>query len=56
MFSKILKNIGNLSVDEAGDLIAEIGFDDVDLTVRPGGHVLPEEAEKRLEESWVQTP
>ncbi|MFX1362272.1 MAG: isocitrate dehydrogenase (NADP(+)), partial [Promethearchaeota archaeon] len=29
--------------NEAGDLIAEIGFDGVDLTVRPGGHVLPDE-------------
>ncbi len=42
MFSKMLKDVGNLSVSESGDRIAEMGFDGVDLTVRPGGHVLPE--------------
>ncbi len=51
MFSKMLKNVGNLSVDSAGDCIADLGFDGVDLTVRPEGHVLPEEAMRRLPEA-----
>jgi len=41
MFSKML---GTLNVVEAGARIKEIGFEGVDLTVRPGGHVLPENA------------
>ncbi len=60
MFSKML---GSLSVSEAGDRIAEIGFDGVDLTVRPGGHVLPEnvavdlpEAVKILEGKGLSVP
>jgi len=51
MFSKMLKDVGKLSVDEAGDRIAEMGFDGVDLTVRPGGHVLPEEVIGKLPEA-----
>jgi len=39
MFSKML---GVYPIDKAGDIIAELGFAGVDLTVRPGGHVLPE--------------
>lgn len=45
MFSKML---GSKSISEAGDIIAEIGFDGVDLTVRPGGHVLPENVTRDL--------
>lgn len=45
MFSKML---GTLSVAEAGERIREIGFEGVDLTVRPGGHVLPENALRDL--------
>jgi len=48
MFSKMLKNIGNLTVEEAGDYIAKMGFDGVDLTVRKGGHVLPQEVTEEL--------
>jgi len=48
MFSKMLKNIGGLNVDEAGEYIAKMGFDGVDLTVRPGGHVLPQNVSKEL--------
>jgi sugar phosphate isomerase/epimerase len=48
MFSKMLKRTGGLSVDEAGDRIAKLGFDGVDLTVRPGGHVAPEDASQQL--------
>ncbi|MBI4530649.1 MAG: sugar phosphate isomerase/epimerase [Candidatus Latescibacteria bacterium] len=39
MFSKMF---GGLSIDHMGEIIANLGFDGVDLTVRPGGHVLPE--------------
>lgn len=48
MFTKMLKDIGNLTLEEAGDRVAEMGFDGADLTVRPGGYVLPEEASERL--------
>jgi sugar phosphate isomerase/epimerase len=41
MFSK---HLGPLSVPEAGKVIKSLGLDGVDLTVRPGGHVLPENA------------
>jgi len=51
MFSKMLKNVGNLNLEKAGDYIAMMGFDGVDLTVRPGGHVLPEEASRKLPEA-----
>jgi len=39
MFSKMLQQ---LSIAEAGDAIAKLGFDGVDLTVRDKGHILPE--------------
>jgi len=39
MFSKMLQQ---LSIAEAGDAIAQMGFDGVDLTVRDQGHILPE--------------
>jgi sugar phosphate isomerase/epimerase len=51
MFSKMLKRTGGLSVAEAGNRIADLGFDGVDLTVRPGGHVDPEAAADRLPEA-----
>ena len=51
MFSKMLKNVANLSLEKTGDLIADLGFEGVDLTVRPEGHVLPEEAARRLPEA-----
>jgi L-ribulose-5-phosphate 3-epimerase len=37
-----------LSYDEAAALIAETGYGGVDFSVRPGGHVLPENVEKDL--------
>jgi sugar phosphate isomerase/epimerase len=37
-----------LTVEEFGPLLREAGFDAVDLAVRNGGHVLPEEAAARL--------
>lgn len=45
MFSKML---ADLSVREAAAAMKKIGFDGVDLTVRPKGHVLPEEVEAGL--------
>jgi len=48
MFTKMLKNIGDLSLEDAGDYIAKMGFDGADLTVREGGYVLPEEASEKL--------
>jgi len=48
MFSKMLKNIGKLPLDEAGDRIKAMGFDGVDLTVRTGGYVLPERVAETL--------
>lgn len=48
MFSKML---GVYPIEKAGEVIKELGFDGVDLTVRPGGHVLPEEVRQRLPEA-----
>jgi len=45
MFSKMLQQ---LSVGEAGDAIARLGFDGVDLTVRDKGHILPENVAAEL--------
>src|SRR2546428_1995361 len=38
------KHLPKLNYEELGKKSKEIGFDGVDLTVRPGGHVLPERA------------
>jgi len=48
MFTKMLKNIGNLTLEQAGDHMVEMGFDGADLTVREGGYVLPEGVTKGL--------
>jgi len=45
MFSKMLQQ---LSVAEAGEAIARLGFDGVDLTVREKGHVLAENVTRDL--------
>ena len=45
MFSKHLQT---MSVAEAGKTIKTLGFDGVELTVRPGGHVLPDNVEQDL--------
>ena len=42
------KNLQWLDVNEMAKVVAEIGFDGVDLTVRPQGHVLPERVEEDL--------
>jgi len=48
MFTKMLKNVGGLSLEEASDYIVAMGFDGADLTVREGGYVLPGEVSEKL--------
>jgi sugar phosphate isomerase/epimerase len=45
IFSKHLQFLGYAEMAQAA---AEIGFDGIDLTVRPGGHVLPERVARDL--------
>ncbi len=45
IFSKHLHWLG---IDAMAETTAEMGFDGVDLTVRPGGHVIPENVEDEL--------
>ena len=45
MFSKHLQE---LSIVDAGSAAVDIGFDGLDLTVRPGGHVAPDGVEEKL--------
>ncbi|HLR31863.1 MAG TPA: TIM barrel protein [Fodinibius sp.] len=42
------KHLQWLDYGEMAKVAADIGFDGVDLTVRPGGHVLPEHVERDL--------
>ena len=42
------KHLQFLDYQDMAEATAEMGFDGVDLTVRPGGHVLPERAEEDL--------
>ena len=42
------KHLQWLDYKEMAKVLNEIGFDGVDLTVRPGGHVLPERVEEDL--------
>ena len=42
------KHLQFLNLKEAGQIAAEIGFDGLDLTVRPKGHVLPENVKSGL--------
>src|SRR5947208_2441683 len=51
MFSK---HLGELSVVEAGKVVRELGFQGVDLTVRPGGHVTPDAVRTALPEAIAQ--
>ena len=51
MFSKML---GELSVSEAAAAMKKIGLEGVDLTVRPKGHVLPEDVTTGLPEAAKQ--
>lgn len=45
MFSK---HLAPYSIPEMGAVVRGLGFDGADLTVRPGGHVLPEEVREAL--------
>lgn len=45
IFSRDFRGVG---YDEMSSLVAEMGFDGIDLTVRPNGHVLPENVERDL--------
>jgi len=45
VFSKHLPDLG---YDDLGRVVKDLGFDGVDLTVRPAGHVLPERAAEDL--------
>lgn len=51
MFSKHLQE---LDFERLGEVVADMGFDGVDLTVREGGHIEPADAKERLPVS-VQT-
>jgi L-ribulose-5-phosphate 3-epimerase len=42
------KHLAGLGYDELGATAKRLGFEGVDLTVRPGGHVLPERAAQDL--------
>ena len=42
------KHLQWLDYKEMAKVVAELGFDGVDLTVRPQGHVLPERVEEDL--------
>ncbi|MCZ6674895.1 MAG: TIM barrel protein [Verrucomicrobia bacterium] len=42
------KHLQFLDYKEMAKVVADLGFDGVDLTVRPGGHVEPEHAERDL--------
>src|SRR6184192_1209308 len=42
------KHLPNLNYDDLGKAVSGAGFDGVDLTVRPGGHVLPERVAQDL--------
>jgi len=42
------KHLPKLNYDELGRTLKQLGFDGVDLSVRPGGHVLPERVTEDL--------
>ncbi len=42
------KNLHWLNYEDMASVVAEMGFDGIDLTVRPEGHVLPEKVEEDL--------
>jgi sugar phosphate isomerase/epimerase len=51
LFSKHLGWIKDYS--QLAETLAELGFDGIDLTVRPGGHVLPERVEEDLPRAFA---
>ncbi len=48
LFLMFSKRLAELAIEEVGEAVSKLGLDGVDLTVRPSGHVLPEEAGIRL--------
>ena len=42
------KSLQEPDYDKLASLVAEMGFDGIDLTLRPNGHVLPENVERNL--------
>jgi L-ribulose-5-phosphate 3-epimerase len=42
------KHLHWVKPEDLGPLVADLGFDGIDLTVRPDGHVRPEEVRRRL--------
>src|SRR5262245_36164496 len=47
-FCAFEKPLQFLNYDELAEVLAELGFDGIEATVRPGGHVLPERVEDDL--------
>lgn len=47
------KNLQWLSIKELAPIVKEMGFDGVDLTVRPNGHVLPERVTEDLPKAFA---
>src|SRR5258706_4282327 len=45
------KHLQFLNYNDMAEAAAEMGFDGIDLTVRPDGHVLPEKVESNLPEA-----
>ncbi len=48
VFAKMFQK---LPLSEFGEIMADIGFEGVDLTVRPGGYISPEEVKEKLPEA-----
>ena len=42
------KPFQSLSYDDLADLVAELGFDGIEGTIRPGGHITPEQVPDEL--------
>ncbi len=42
------KHLQHLDFNEMADAVARMGFDGIDLTVRPGGHIEPADAEEQI--------
>ena len=42
------KPFQSLSYDDLADLTAELGFDGIEGTIRPGGHIIPEQVPDEL--------
>jgi len=45
------KHLQYLNFNEMSEILARTGFDGIDLTVRPGGHIEPENTERDLLEA-----